>query len=813
MSITRENTQTSKLMISEKLYEELYSKANILYFLLNPDFEILSCNVTAKEMLGLSGNKRGGRNFLSLVESSCREATESYLEDCVRRGYMKDRESVLTGNLGRLLDVSMNGQVETDETDHPVQIRLTITDISKNARQRREKNLLDSVAGIIQQSENWRERMERVLESIQDSMLGSCAGLFLRSAGEGSTVIRSFQGSEESNTGDNFWEWSASEWIQLMNISMGCPTAVSSDSNALLVSSLSDLLLEIPTREGKDRLMSLADYESLVIIPMNTEENHSSVFIMMHEMVERWDVEDVAFLKSLISMIGFDGNGRSNPSVNPDSDVIHRLQDMPLMGVLYVVKDKIKHINAWVERFLGLSQEAIQGRNILDFFEAEYKDVVMSLKGREESDDSPRSCKATVLDNSGRSKRIECSVANISSNGEGAELWFWIDADDRKRLKQQLLQARKMESLGLLAGGIVHEFNNLLASILGYSSLLCEEVPKDTPFYDDIQQITMTSEKATELTSRLMAYAHGGAYVVDDLDVNQLVKEVAGILSRTLDKNISIRADLDSELIGVSADASQIQLAIFQVALNSRDAMPHGGKLIFQTRNITLAPGDARLRFGGNPGPYIQVTVSDNGDGMSREIKDSIFKPYFTTKDKSAGKGLGLSMVQEIVDQHGGFISVFSEKSKGTVFKIHLPGVKEQEISFDVDEEKPLLGKETILLVDGERVLRETARKMLTRYGYKVISTDTGTEAVAIYKKYKERIDLIILDLSVSGVPIEKLLEWFKKINPAVKIIATSDNGYFARVDESLLMKVSATIQKPFQARPLLESVHSVLNP
>ena len=182
----------------------------------------------------------------------------------------------------------------------------------------------------------------------------------------------------------------------------------------------------------------------------------------------------------------------------------------------------------------------------------------------------------------------------------------------------------------MLAGGIVHDFNNLLACILGYTSLLSEEISKDSPYYDDIQQILRTSEKATELTSRLLAYAQGTSYIVEALDVNQLIKEIAAILSRTLDKNITIRAELNPQLSYIKADASQIQQAILQVALNARDAMPNGGKLFFQTRDVFLGENNAWLRFGGKPGRYVQVAISDTGLGMDAQVKERIFEPYLS---------------------------------------------------------------------------------------------------------------------------------------------------------------------------------------
>jgi CheY-like chemotaxis protein len=345
---------------------------------------------------------------------------------------------------------------------------------------------------------------------------------------------------------------------------------------------------------------------------------------------------------------------------------------------------------------------------------------------------------------------------------------------------------------------------------------LSEDIPKNSPFYNDVQQIIRTSEKATELTSRLLAYAQEGSKQMHQLDINQLIKEVAGILSRTLDKSVTIRAELNSELASVVGDPGQIQHAILEVTLNARDALSNGGKIVFQTGHIELNENTAQMHSEAKPGKYVQLTISDSGVGMSSEVKEQIFEPYFTTKkEEDPSRGLGLSMVQEIIEKHGGFISVFSEKNKGTVFKIHLPACEKPMKSSrkaPTQDAKPTLGKETILLVANENVLKQTARKMLTRYGYKVICADSGTEAIAIYKKYTKRVNLVILDLIMTGMETSKILTWLKKLNPKVKIIAAAGLGEKELFDKSVRANLSAVIQKPYQVRPLLQQVRNVLN-
>jgi PAS domain S-box-containing protein len=612
-----------------------------------------------------------------------------------------------------------------------------------------------------------------------------------------------------------FKQWDQKQWAKFLKVCEPLKSVSFSSDGSFLTGTFKKLLTEFKSSEVRNYFSSLAVYESIIIIPIVNRSSLQGYFILTHRDRCRWDDRDVSFFEALVQVFGKNGSVEQpyQKSFSFDEKSL-TLLDVPIVGILVVKSGKIQYVNRWVEKYLGVSQAELQGNAVLDYIAHDYREMVSKVLESENGDEKEvKECEIEVLSKHKKSRWVECAINKFGTAGNSQELWFWINKEDRQALKKQLLFARKMESLGMLAGGIVHDFNNLIACILGYSSLLGEEIDKDSPYYDDIQQITQTSEKATELTSRLLAFAQGGSFVIPTLEVNQLIKEVAGILSRTLNKNIIIQAELDPELDTIKADPSQIQLAILQIALNSRDAMLNGGKLLFKTKNIYLGENNAWLRLGGKPGRYVQITISDTGSGMTGQVKGRIFEPYFTTKCQKEGKGLGLSMVQEIVENHGGFISVFSEKDKGTVFKIHLlASEKKIQKPSVLPKEKPTLGKETILLVDNEKVLRETARKMLTRYGYKVISAENGAEAVSIYKKYLNRIDLIILDMFLPGMEINRVLSWLKKLNSNVKIIAASGIGGYGNMQQETNQNVAGYVQKPFQVRPLLRKVRTVLN-
>jgi len=815
MTVVKKNTDTYKLAVPEKVYEKLYSKADVLYFLSDGEGRIVSSNITAQEKLVYEKNELRGKKFLSLFCEKNQPEVEKVINHCLVRGYVKNVETCMRKKGGKSLSVVINGLTENDNEGNPRFVRFYIQDVSEIVRAKEQKHLSLRILKLMQGETLSEKLLKEILSEIQKLMSSDGLGITLRGKNGKHFLVGHWKDVESGSVidGEDFRKWLPNTWKHLLEVCRGNKACNFSPAGSFWTGTLPDLILEVQPQKEKDHLLSLAEFESLIVVPIPVDRKIAGYFIMVHQQGEKWEKEDAEFLETIVPI--FSNIGVENVPVSSFVDKkIRSILDVSIVGVLFVEDGIIRFANNWVENFLGVPQKEIQGKPLLDFIDPEYREGISALSQEDVSQKRyEKRCEAVVVVKGGNRRQIECSFIPLSTNGKDFSIWYWISKDNQQQLQKQLLQARKMESLGLLAGGIVHDFNNLLACILGYSSLLSEEVSKDNPYYDDIQQILRTSEKATELTSRLLAYAQGTSYIVDDLDVNQLIKEIAAILSRTLDKNITIRAELDPQLSYIKADASQIQQAILQIALNARDAMSNGGKLFFQTRDIFMGENNAWLRFGGKPGRYVQVAISDTGLGMNAQVKERIFEPYFTTKTQTGGKGIGLSIVQEIVEKHGGFISVFSERAKGTVFKIHFPAVEKRVVKpISLPREKPPLGKETILLVDDEKVLRETARKMLTRYGYKVISAENGTEAVAIYKKYLKRIDLIILDILMPGMEINKVFAWLKKLNPKAKIIATSGVGEKELIKSEFQERIAGFVEKPFQVRPLLRKVRSVLN-
>lgn len=814
MSVIDEKSNDNEVEILEKFYEELYSKAGILYISIEPDFVIASSNITTQEILGHEKEAIYGKNFLKLFSSDCRQHVEKHVGICLNRGFIKDIEASMVCQSGDLLSVRISGMTQCDDEGIPQRIRFYIQDISEVVLSRKLKELSKQFNQLHASNEPLEKKLEKALSTIQDCMDSEGIGLFVKNQNGQHFSCGNWKGVEkpESESAD-FRRWLPDAWQQFSDMCREKELAVFTETGSLIISSLSETIAHLKPSDGVEHLLLLAEFESLAVIPIPSEDEMTSFLVTTHRLPEKWQVSDVELIETYAPLFPLHDKTVLQQPVAADSHQLAVIMDTSIFGILVVSDGVVQMANGWVEKVLEYGREELEGKNLQDLIASDSQSVYEEIL--KAGDTRKNQNNLIVESKDGKRICVQCERLQTIIDGTPSEIWLWIHVGDRERLQEQLIQARKMESLGLLAGGIVHDFNNLLATILGFNSMLLEEISNDSPYYNDIKQIGETSEKATELTSRLLAYAQGKSYIINNLDVNQLIREVAGILSRTLDKRIAIRAELEEDLFAIRADAGQIQQAILQVALNSRDAMEYGGRIIIKTSSLQLNSGDARLSEGRQAGSYILVEISDNGEGMNGHTKERIFEPYFTTKSQKPGKGLGLSMVHEIIEKHGGFVSVFSEKSTGTVFKMYLPATKnrvQKEKEHIPSTEKPLLGKETILLIDDEKILKDTARKMLTRYGYKVICAGSVQEAVAIYKKYMKRIDLIILDIIIPGMDVKQVLGWFRRVNPKSKIIAAAGRGEREHIERTFSQSLSGFVQKPFQVRPLLNEVRNILN-
>ena len=382
-----------------------------------------------------------------------------------------------------------------------------------------------------------------------------------------------------------------------------------------------------------------------------------------------------------------------------------------------------------------------------------------------------------------------------------------------KKLEIQLQRAQKMEALATLAGGVAHDFNNILQAILGITQLLLMGKDEGDPDYKKFIQLEMAANKGSELTKQFLTLGRKIENKFYSLDLNSRIKEIKNLLRRTIPKMIHIELHLADNLKRIKIDAGQIEQIIMNLGINARDAMPDGGKLILKTENVTLNNYQYN-QFAPFNHEYVLLTISDTGLGMSPEELDHIFEPFYTTKEPDKGTGLGLSMVYAIVKNHGGIIECSSKPGKGTTFKIYFPAANtDDRHSYPREEEgkeEISNGNETILLVDDERTILESVKEVLERYDYQVITAESGEEALSKFSH--NSIDMVILDVGMPGMGGIKCLYKLLKINNKARIIISSGYSMSETVNEALKLGAMAFVAKPYRLEEILKTVRNILD-
>ena len=386
--------------------------------------------------------------------------------------------------------------------------------------------------------------------------------------------------------------------------------------------------------------------------------------------------------------------------------------------------------------------------------------------------------------------------------------------EQKKKLENQLLHAQKMEAIGTLAGGIAHDFNNLLQAISGYTQLLLMRKDSSDPDYGKLEVIQSSTLKASELTKQLLIFSRKMESKLKPLDLNHEVMQVCKILQRTIPRMITIDLKLAENLKVVNADSAQLEQILMNLGVNARDAMADGGTLTFQTENVYLDRGYTTSMLGATPGEYILLTVSDTGHGMDKETLQHIFEPFYTTKEAGKGTGLGLAIVYGIVQNHNGYIQVDSRPGGGTTFRIYFPVLKgdgREKAEAKVQKEAPR-GKERVLLVDDEKTVLDIGQDLLRQYGYETILADGGEKAIEIYRREKDRIDLVILDLIMPGMGGQKCFQELLRINPEIKVIISTGASAEEQVREAFKPHPVGFVSKPYQLKDMLSKVREVLD-
>ncbi|MFH1511056.1 MAG: response regulator [Candidatus Woesearchaeota archaeon] len=395
-------------------------------------------------------------------------------------------------------------------------------------------------------------------------------------------------------------------------------------------------------------------------------------------------------------------------------------------------------------------------------------------------------------------------------NGLKAELVKSKQVEEKtKKLEAQLQMAQKMEAIATLAGGIAHVFNNLLMSIQGNTSLMLIDIDSLHPHYERLKSIEKQIQGGVKLTGQLLGYARKGKYEVTPISLNQIVNEISDTFGQTR-KEVVIHRKLAEDLLAIEADQGQIEQVLLNLFVNAADAMPSGGDLILETMNVKHKDIKGKL-YDPKAGNYVMLIIKDTGMGMDKSTMERIFDPFFTTKEIGRGTGLGLASVYGIIKAHGGYIDVESRKKHGTTFMVYLPAFKGKVRKITKTSDKLIKGTGTVLLVDDEKVIQEVCKELLEAIGYKVFSAIDGKEALKLYRKSQDKIDLVLLDMTMPNMSGSEVYNRMKEMNPDIKVLLSSGYSIDGEATDILKRGCNGFIQKPFNINALSQKIRKIL--
>jgi len=391
---------------------------------------------------------------------------------------------------------------------------------------------------------------------------------------------------------------------------------------------------------------------------------------------------------------------------------------------------------------------------------------------------------------------------------------FAEDVTEKWLLERQLRMAQKMEAVGRLSGGIAHDFNNLLGVIIGYSQVLKRTLPPGTAFLEHAEEIEKAGQRAATLTRQLLAFSRQQVLAPAVLNLNSLISEMEKMLPRLIGEDIEIVIALDPAIGSIKADQGQLEQVVMNLAVNARDAMPDGGKVVITTSNASLDDAWTRLHPGSKVGDYVMLSVADTGTGIDSETLAHIFEPFFTTKERGKGTGLGLATVYGVVKQSGGYVWVETAPGKGAAFQIYLPRIEEPvsvpEVVAPIVE--AFRGAETILLVEDADALRKLTHMLLEQHGYRVLVAENGAAALQLIEQKPERINLLLSDVIMPGLNGRALAERLQLRQPGLKVLYMSGYTDDAIVDHGVLAAGTHLLHKPFSEESLIHKVREVLD-
>jgi two-component system cell cycle sensor histidine kinase/response regulator CckA len=578
----------------------------------------------------------------------------------------------------------------------------------------------------------------------------------------------------------------------------------------------------IPQREF-DRLAAQGEVELVgspspawLGVPLKTPTATIGVLVVQHYNDEdAYDSRDMEFLGSVGGHIALAiERRRAEEALRKNEEMFRLLFSYNPLPTWVIDRETLQflEVNEAAVRQYGYSPTEFKSMTTLDIRPEEEKAKFLDYF-KEHGGDTRRSGNWKHKKKDGKTFQVETISHELEYAGRHVRLVVAQDVSERRILEQQLRQSQKMEAVGRLAGGVAHDFNNLLMVIKGHTELLLGALPPADQFSRKIEQIERAADRASALTRQLLAFSRQQVLQPHVMNLNDVVEDMGKLLPRLIGEDVELVVRTSKDLGAIRADASQMEQVIMNLAVNSRDAMPGGGKLLIETLNVDLDSEYNSAHAVVRQGKYVLLAVSDSGSGMDAETQAHIFEPFFTTKPQGKGTGLGLATVYGIVKQSGGFIWLYSEVGRGTCFKIYLPRVEqavERSATTHSASEAPR-GTGTILLAEDEQDVREVAREFLESGGYTVIEARDGAEAIQLAEKHAGSIRLLVTDMVMPGMTGQELAGRLHQGRTELRVLYMSGYSEHAAAESALGDTSMRLLTKPFSRLAILRAVHDIL--
>lgn len=760
-------SREAELLASEAKYRELVENANSIILRLNPEGRITFFNEFAQVFFNLSEQEILGRHIVGTIvppdESSGRDL-ESFIQDLLGQpeGHPSSENENIRPN-GERVWVSWNNKPVYDDDGRLVEILCVGIDIT--ARKMAEDRL--------------REALDRL-----DATMNALPDLFFETDRSGK--IYDFRAPKPESfypTPEHF---------------------IGRSIEAVLPSPAAGILMD-----AIHKALDWGIYDGVVYsLELEGEVRWFETSIARKGERQNPDCRLIALARDITE------REKAEQAIREGEQKLKAIfEASPDPMVVYDKDGILQYLNPAFTRVFGWTLEELYGR-IVPYIPKDQEDIsTVKIKELYETE-GPVRLETRRLNKKGEQLDIIISAAPIS-DFDGRTIGMVVNLTDitaRKKLEFQLQQAHKMEAIGTLAGGIAHDFNNLLQAISGYAQIILLRRKEEDQGVRELNEILSLCDRAAQLIQQLLTFSRKVESKKRPIDANLEVCQVKELFERTLPRMIDIELHLADNLMTINADPVQVEQILMNLGSNARDAMPEGGRLIIETANVYLDDEYCKYHRGAIPGDYVLVSVTDTGQGMDKDTLEHIFEPFFTTKELGKGTGLGLASVYGIVKNHGGYITCQSELGRGTVFSIYLPAGRHYELTPEtVKTLDPVKGgDETILVVDDDAWIRDTATEVLRYYGYRVLLASNGEKAVDIYKS--NTIDLVILDLSMPGMGGYKCMKALVAYDPAVKVLIASGYSTDTHVKDTVELGAAGFLAKPFQLNDILANVRQVLD-